>query len=519
MYLSELLSSYTALRDVPKIWIKDIAYRVRDIKTDGTAFFYFESFLDHHDWVNKIDSAIKKKITILVLDASDPFYDYTEIEKKYGDKVAIVPILFLSKYISQIAAKFFQYPQNHLRLIGVTGTNGKTSVTHITAQALNNFGTKVGIISSVGNGIISSPLEKEPLTGFRAGYTTPPSIKIFRILSEFVANNVDVAIIEITSHALAWGSVSAINFEVAVLTNITDDHLEYHGNMLSYINTKKKLFDISKNSSTSIVLNYDDKIGRVLQREALNNGKKVITYSAKASNEDFNHPNIFARNITQSLDGLQFEAIYNDNIFKISSPFLGSFYVDNILASIACLIALKIPFSDISRVFSKILRVPGRMELFSAPDLPYAIIDFAHNFDGIEKCLQSIKEIKPARKIHVISGVSDATPENVNQNVADIISKYADEIVITLLNAYSSENIDQILKKFRNNFDMNKNILCFSNRKEAISYAIKSANKNDVVIIIGKGVQDYVLYNGKLIPHNDVEFIKTIYNRGPDVFN
>ena len=161
MYLTELLESYDTTSEVPKIWIEDISYRLRDIKRENTAFFYFESFLDHHNWKEKIDSAINKQISVLILDSSDPFYDFQEIEKIYKDKIKIVSVLFLSINISYIAAKFFKYPQNNLKVIGITGTNGKTSVTHITAQALNNIGIKTGIISSIGNGIISSELKNQ----------------------------------------------------------------------------------------------------------------------------------------------------------------------------------------------------------------------------------------------------------------------------------------------------------------------------------------------------------------------
>lgn len=499
------------MSEIPRVWVNDIVYRVRDICKPETAFFHFEAYLDQHNWNERITSAIKKGAKILVLDASDPYYDYREIEKEYSKKIVTVAILNLHKKVSYIAAKFFDNPQKKLQIVTVTGTNGKTSVAHVSAQALNNIGFKSAVISSIGYGVISKPLITEPLTGFRIGYTTPPAINLFKILNDFVSQKVEIVILEVTSHALVWHTTAAISSKVAVFTNISDDHLEYHGNILNYINAKKELFNpSSSNIADSYVINFDDIVGRTIIRELLALGKSTITYGFLKDINNKEH--VFIKEVVHKLSGMDILLKYKDHEQSIATPFLGSFYLYNILAVFGILIALKIPFHKTKKAFSYIVKVPGRMVTFYKKNLPLTIVDFAHNPDGIEKCLRSIKENISHKKICVICGTSDITTDISNKKTAKIISRFANKIIITTLSsAYVSDN-SSIIKKFKMLFTEHKNIITLDNRKHAIKYAIKNANRDDVVVILGKGDQNYILKAGKMISHNDIKCVNSIYS-------
>lgn len=511
MYLSELLSNYKTVAKIPKIFIKNIAYSINDITEEPTAFFHLEAFLENHNWQQRIEEAIKKGAVVLVLDASDPFYDYKEITEMFASIINIVTVIALHKNISFIATKFFNYPDKKMRVLAVTGTNGKTSVAHITAQALNNLGISTAIVGSVGYGLISESLTMEPLTGFRLGYTTPPAISLFRILDRFVHLKVEIVVIEVTSHALEWDTIAAIDIEVAIFTNVTADHLEYHGNMLSYINAKKKLFNFSNIQSPSFsVINSDDRIGRTLIRELSALGKKIITYSSNQSSNYGNAKVVLAQNIMHSINGTSLDIYHNNKVAKYVTPFLGSFCVHNILAVASCLITMGFALNDVALAFSKLVRVPGRMEVFSRDGLPTSIVDFAHNPDGIEKCLSSAREISSGGKLYFVYGCSDVTTDHFNKMVADIVNKYADYIIITSTNAYSTNT--QSIEKFVEYFPTD-NYRRISNRKKAIRYAINKAHPGDIVLIVGKGVQNFILTGGKMIPHNDVDYIKNIYVR------
>lgn len=511
MYLPELLLGYKVINKVPKIWIQDIAYHPSEIRNDSTAFFHFEAFLTYHDWKNRIGEAIKKGAKVLVLDASDPFYEYQEIIETFHREVNIVAVVSLHNNISFIASKFFGYPQKKLRIIAVTGTNGKTSVTHITAQALNFLGIRAAIISSIGYGTISEPLITEPLTGFRIGYTTPPAISLYKILAHFVEQKVKVVVLEATSHALEWDTLSALDIEIAVFTNITDDHLEYHGNMLSYINAKKKLFN-PKNfpSVASYVINADDRIGRTIIRELSQDGKKIFSYSSNTTYQEQGSKSIIAQNIILDISGTSFNIGYNDIYTKFVTEFVGSFYIYNILASVGCLLAMNFSITEIASVFSMLTRIPGRMNIFSKHNKPTTIVDFAHNPDGIEKCLNSISNIAGASTISIVCGTTDVMPEDINKALAKIIGKYADVIYVTILNAYNKDPKD-IIDHFASLFPNNKVVYKVYDRKDAIRQAILSAKNDKVIVIIGKGTQNYILNRQELLPHNDLEYVKSIY--------
>ncbi len=193
--LQEILSSthYESPNPIGHIVIDDICYNAQEIDTNATALFYFLSFRYNKNYESEIEAALTRSVKVIILDATDLFYDAEEIQKLYGHRVPIVLVSQLYKKIGQIAAKFYNFPQEKLRFIGVTGTNGKTSVSYLTAQCLSKLGARTAVVGTLGQGIIGETLFTESSTGYRNGYTTPSAIKLYKILSEFVNNKVELS--------------------------------------------------------------------------------------------------------------------------------------------------------------------------------------------------------------------------------------------------------------------------------------------------------------------------------------
>ena len=386
----------------------------------------------------------------------------------------------------EIAHIFFKEPSKKIHTIGVTGTNGKTSCTYWLAELQNRLGKKTGLIGTLGYGY-------KKLKAHR--YTTPDAISNHRIFKEFKSDKIKSVVMEVSSHALSQGRVNSICFDVAVFTNLSRDHLDYHLNFKNYFNAKKKLFDFP--SLKVAVINIDDAYGKKLKLLLVRNKKEVITYGIKQGD-------VRATQIIYSDSSTSFKLHFKKEIYEVNIPLVGEFNVYNILAVVSALIASGYPIKKIVQQLSGIPQVPGRMERLGTKGTPIIFIDYAHTPDALKKALETLKDKTDGRLICVF-GCGGNRDAGKRKEMAKVASALADMNFITSDNP-RNENpkniIDEISKYMKGSFKVE------IKRGKAIEKAIQFAKKGDIILIAGKGHEKYQEIKGVRYPFSDQKFTK-----------
>ena len=390
-------------------------------------------------------------------------------------KVPHVALNHLRHQVGYLADEFYDHPSQKLWMIGVTGTNGKTSVSQWIAQAFNAIKRKSAVIGTIGNGFI------DELTA--AINTTPDSILLQEMLADYLAQDAEVVAMEVSSHGLDQGRVNGVHFNVAVLTNLTHDHLDYHGDMTAYAAAKKKLFLFD--SLSAAIINADDSFGVELATELKASGKNVITYG-------IHHGDVRAKELQLNASHITMLVTTPMGDASVSAPVIGRFNAYNLLAVLATLLASQVSLADAVQAMSQIKAVAGRMQTLGGNTLPLVVVDYAHTPDALEKVLTTLKEQLaaqpvPGKLICVFGcgGNRDATKRNVMGHVAIQI---ADAMIVTSDNP-RSEDPEKIIKQIVQG--ITQPYMVESNRGSAIAIGVLSAKAGDVVLIAGKGHEDY----------------------------
>lgn len=389
------------------------------------------------------------------------------------------------KAYAEISAKWFENPAKDLILIGVTGTNGKTTVSYMVKSILESCGEKVGVIGTVGYYIDG---ETSPSIN-----TTPNPYYLNELFHKMRKKGCKYVVMEVSSHALSREYLYGLNFRVAMFTNLTQDHLDYHGDMESYYLAKRKLFDLCE----CAIINNDDKYSNRLLQEI--NCKK-LTYSVdNDSNYIAKAVNYFPSNITYQL--------LTDTINSIKINTGGKFTVYNSLCAIACGLELGISIKNISSALAEIKGVKGRAEVVPNTKDFTVIIDYAHTPDGLKNILKTFKECKKNRLI-VLFGCGGDRDRTKRPLMGEIASIYADYIIVTSDNP-RTENPSQIIKDILKGIP-NSQFSCkvIENREEAIKFALSIAKKDDIIVLAGKGHETYQIIGKEKMPFDEREIIK-----------
>ncbi|MCK5877248.1 MAG: UDP-N-acetylmuramoyl-L-alanyl-D-glutamate--2,6-diaminopimelate ligase [Candidatus Marithrix sp.] len=388
----------------------------------------------------------------------------------------------LSQLLGKIAAKFYQNPSQNMSVIGVTGTNGKTSITHAIAHILQSY-APCGLFGTLGYGVYGN-LQT-------ASHTTPHAITLQTLFAKLNHQQVERVVMEVSSHALVQGRVNGINFETAVLTNLSRDHLDYHKTMTAYSDAKRLLFSMPNLKNT--IVNYDDEFGRSILAELPN----TLTYSTQNK-----MANVYAEILNYNSNGCQLD-IYSDwGNEKLHSPWLGNFNVSNILAILTTLLSMDFSLPELINKLTILPTVPGRMERISEQ----VVIDYAHTPDALEKALLALREHLQGH-IWCIFGCGGNRDRGKRQLMGEIAQLCADKVIITddnPRNESSQAIIDDILQ------GCPTPTAVIPDRKQAIKYALKNADKNDVILIAGKGHEDYQLIGDRCLPFSDIDVVKAI---------
>jgi UDP-N-acetylmuramoyl-L-alanyl-D-glutamate--2,6-diaminopimelate ligase len=404
-----------------------------------------------------------------------------------GEKTALVVTADTRSGLSKAAANFFGHPSKHLRVIGVTGTNGKTTTTHLIQAILDEQQRKTGIMGTLYARLGSISRDY--------GHTTPESADIqefFRLLTD---NGADYAVMEVSSHALELNRVDDINFDVAVFTNLTQDHLDYHKTMEKYRDAKLKLFRMVENKPDSFcIINGDDPSAEYFTQ---NCQVSYYTYGITSSAD------IRAEEIHSTLKGTKFRVAFENQSFDIDMKLIGGFSVYNALAAIAFALAEKIPIPTIQTALAKIEGVAGRFEQVDLGQNFTVVVDYAHTPDGLENILQTARELVKNRLITVFGcgGDRDKTKRPL---MGEIAGRYSNFCIVTSDNPRTEDPlaiIDDILPGL-NRVETSRYAV-IPDRGEAIRHAISIAREGDLVIIAGKGHETYQLVMGQVLDFDD----------------
>ncbi len=398
------------------------------------------------------------------------------------DHITTVKIQYNINNVSVIAANFFDNPSTKLKIIGITGTNGKTTIATSLYNLFSLMGFKCGLISTVTN-YIGTEKQKSLLT-------TPDAIELNSLFAKMVNHNCSYCFMEVSSHAVEQARVANIDFDGGIFTNITHDHLDYHKTFKNYLYAKKTFFDNLKNEAFTLT-NIDDKNGHFIAQ----NVNKKFTYSLK------NLSDFKAKIIERHFDST-FVDFDNEQLWI---QFVGKFNVYNILSVYATAsILLDKNKNEILKYISSLKPVNGRFDVVKGKGI-YAIIDYAHTPDALENTLKELDEIKKHnQKIITVVGTGGNRDKSKRPIMASIADSFSDLLILTSDNP-RFENPENILEDMEKGLNENSDFLKISDRKQAIKTALKIAKNNDIVFIAGKGHENYQEINGKRHHFDDKE--------------
>lgn len=399
--------------------------------------------------------------------------------------VPLIPVKGLAAQLSDIAGRFYGEPSRHLNLVGVTGTNGKTSVTQLVAQALDLLGQHCGIVGTLGTGFYGA---------LQSGlHTTPNPIAVQATLADLKKAGAKAVAMEVSSHGLDQGRVSALAFDVAVLTNLSRDHLDYHGTMQAYGQAKAKLF--AWNDLRCRVINLDDAFGRQLAAQPQDS--RLIGYSLEDSSVY-----LYCREAHFDDEGVRATLVTPQGEHHLRSTLLGRFNLSNVLAAIGALLGLDYPLDEILRVLPKLEGPVGRMQRLGGGARPLVVVDYAHTPDALEKVLMALRPHAKGQLL-CLFGCGGDRDRGKRPLMAATVERLADGVLVTDDNP-RSEDPAQIFADIRAGFTAVDNVTFVAGRGVAIAQLIAGASADDVIVLAGKGHEDYQEINGERQPFSDL---------------
>jgi len=388
----------------------------------------------------------------------------------------------LKEQVSDIAAEYYAHPSRKLSMVGVTGTNGKTSVSQWIAQALTALGQKTAVIGTIGNGFVDAQHE--------ASNTTPDAILLQGMLADYAAQGASAVAMEVSSHGLHQGRVNSVEFDVAVLTNLSRDHLDYHETMEEYAAAKELLFTWP--GLRMSVINADDAFGRRIAAKLNAQTKPLLTYGIAEGD-------VRAVSLQLHQQGLTMQVTTSQGDALVNAAVLGRFNAYNVLAVLAALLALKVDLQAAVAAIAKIRPVPGRMQQFGGGDKPLVVVDYAHTPDALEKVLSTLREQTTARLICVF-GCGGDRDSGKRPLMGAVAARLADSVIVTSDNPRSEDPagiIEQVVSGIEGAY------LAEPDRAAAIRQAVQSARDGDIVLVAGKGHEDYQEIAGVKTPFSD----------------
>lgn len=451
----------------------------REIKA-GDAFIALRGHQQHG--LVYAEQAIRNGAAALIIDTID-----LDAASHSNLAVPYVAVTDLHKHLGGIASRFYGHPSEKIKVLGITGTNGKTTCSQLIAQALGNC----GVIGTLGWGEYAQLL---PTLN-----TTPDAVTIQRILEHFLKEQKHAVAMEVSSHALQQGRVDNVNFAGAIFTNLSRDHLDYHGNMDEYLQAKLALF--SKPGLQFAVINLDDDRCQHFM-SSLHKSVKCWTYTTRGK-KSVGSENLSAENIRFSPDGIYWDVFWGDRQSSAFTPLVGRFNLENVMAVLAVLLAMGTEFHQAILRLAQLQAVAGRMEKFGGGNKPTVYVDYAHSPDALEKVL---KVAKSTGKLSVVFGCGGDRDKGKRPEMGKLAENLADRVFVTDDNP-RTESSSEIIRDILAGCQSRKAVV-ISDRRLAISSAIQQANANDCVVVAGKGHENFQEINGVKLPFSDQEIVQ-----------
>ena len=427
-----------------------------------------------------IEEALNKKAICVISDSND-------IEET--DR--IIKVENARKALTCLASNYYGNPEKHIKTIGITGTNGKTSTTLILKDILEADGKKVIQIGTLG--VIPD------ITNLNLSLTTPDSISLFQILHHAVKEQFDYAVLEVSSHALSQNRVDSIAFDAVGFTNFSLDHLDYHKSLENYFNDKKKLFNLIKDGNNPLVLS-DSSYGEDICKD-YPNSKKI---SLKNDQADY-----FCTKFSINQDGITGTMVSGNCSLEINSELKGRYNLENIILASSIALELGVQPSIVEKGINNCNYISGRHENISKPGFPDIIVDYGHTPDAYVNMLSALKEIYPNKKIKVLFGAGGNRDQSKRTEMAKAVEQFATECYIVPDNP-RFENINDINNDVIKGFS--KDIYTvFDDREKGLLIALEHLDTDDILVIFGKGNEEFQEINGKKLYYSDRKIIESFY--------
>jgi len=480
--LSDILKSVKVTKVIGNIElpVTAIEFDSRKVQT-GCLFVAVKGTLTNgHDYIEKAIENGAKAIICEVL------------PEEISNDIVFVHVSNSSKALGKLASAFYDFPSSKLKLVGVTGTNGKTTTVTLLYNLVRKLGFKTGLLSTVRNYIGDQIIE--------ATYTTPDAVQMNKLMRQMVDYGCDYCFMEVSSHAIHQERIAGLDFAGALFTNITHDHLDYHKTFAEYIKAKKKFFDDLKPGSFALI-NRDDKNGSIMVQ---NTKAKVKNYSVRSAS-DFK-----AKIIESHFEG----SMLNIDNVDVWTYFVGRFNAYNVLAVYASAIMLGFDKNDILTALSEMKPVEGRFETLRSQNGITAIVDYAHTPDALLNVLNAINEIRTDdQELITVVGAGGDRDKTKRPEMAKIASENSSKVILTSDNP-RSEDPTAIIEEMKAGVDIvsKKKVLAIVDRKEGIRTACLLAKKGDIVLVAGKGHETYQEVKGVKYEFDDREIIETNFN-------
>ncbi len=457
------------------VQISTLAFDSREVKSSTLFVATVGTLSDGH---NYIDSAIEKGAVAVVCQS---------LPKVLNDAVAYIKVEDSTKALALLASNFYGNPSQDITLVGVTGTNGKTSIATLLYNVFRSLGYKVGLLSTVCNFVDSRAIEST--------HTTPDAIQLNALLKEMVDCGCEFAFMEVSSHAVEQQRIYGLNFDGGVFTNLTRDHIDYHGTFQNYLKAKKAFFDML-GKDAFVLTNIDDKNGMVMLQ---NTKARKLTYALRTM-ADYK-----TRVLEDSLEGMTLEM----NMHEVILPFVGRFNAYNLTAVFGVAVQLGFEEDEVLRVLSAQKTVSGRFETIQTSQGFTAIVDYAHTPDALENVLETINEVRSGNgTLYTVVGCGGNRDKGKRPMMAKVAAELSDKLILTSDNP-RNEDPQSIIDDMLQGIDpvQMKKTLVIVDRAQAIRTACMMATKGDVLLVAGKGHEDYQIVNGVKHHFDDKEQI------------
>jgi len=482
MNLQELLYkvSFVKIIGSTNVEVADIAFDSRKVKAASLFVALKGTQSDGHTYISQTIIAGAK---VIVLE---------DMPANLDDNITYIKVLDSNIALGIIAANFYDNPSEKIKLVGVTGTNGKTTIVSLLTQLFSILNVKVGMLSTIQNKIIDKII---PST-----HTTPDALQINFLLNEMIAQGCEYCFMEVSSHAIAQGRISGLNFTGGVFTNLTQDHLDYHNSFAEYRDVKKLFFDLLPKSAFALT-NKDDKNGMKMLE-----GTKAqqYTYSLKSVS------NYKCRVLENQFEGM----LLNINKVDVWVKLIGDFNAYNMLSVYA--VANQFGFEDheVLTALSMLTSPEGRFQYLQSEEKITAIVDYAHTDDALKNVLATVNNIRTnTEQLITVVGCGGDRDKAKRPLMAAVACNLSNQVILTSDNP-RSENPDAIIEDMMQELDpvQQKKVLVIIDRRQAIKTACRLASANDIVLVAGKGHEKYQEINGEKFPFDDLEELKQSLN-------